>query len=192
MHYGRYIAQTPTEADKVNTEACHSFEAINEHNANSSNVSSLSVYNKPNQLLNRRPHSATWTAHELLKDFPTYKAPTIPGGEGPPPEEAPLMQEPVLPEFNKENPFDMISRDATNVMRQKDMLEVMAIHEELNKKGIPFSLNLLKSAILMPTETQRNLADKEQKYPECGFGLAVNPNEKPKKGKKGKKGKKKK
>jgi hypothetical protein len=156
MHYGKYINQTPQEAEKINEEADHCFDAHS-----TANRSSLSVYNRPDELVNRRPHSATWTQHELLRDMPGYKAPTVPGGEAPPVEEVPLAKDPVLPEFQQCEPFEMITRDATNVMRQKDMLEVMAIHEELNKRGIPFSLNQLKSAILMPTETQRDLSNKE-------------------------------
>ena len=97
----------------MNDEAEHCFEAHNKYQ------SSLSVYNKPKDLINRRPHSAHWTQHELLKDMPGYKPPTQPvNGEAPAPiEEMPVMKDPVLPTFLPSEEFELITKDATDVMR---------------------------------------------------------------------------
>lgn len=155
---------------------------------------SLSVYNKPKDLAFRRPHTAA-TQHDLLKNMSGYKPPaaavTI-GADGQPeavPEEA-AAKEPILPPFEGTDKFELITKDATDAQRQRDMLEVLSINELLVKNNIPFPLHAIKKAILMPSETQ-GMPLGADKYPKAGFGLVPNPFPSKKKKKKGK-GKKKK
>jgi len=94
--------------------------------------------------------------------------------------------------FEGTEKFEMITKDATDAQRQRDMLEVMSINEELVQNNIQFPLHVIKKAILMPSETQ-GMPLGADKYPKAGFGLVANPfpaKKKKKKGK-GKKGKKK-
>lgn len=155
---------------------------------------SLSVYNKPKDLAFRRPHTAA-TQHDLLKNIPGYKPPATAftlGADGQPeavPEEG-MAANPLLPHFEGTEKFDLISKDATDAQRQRDMLEVLSINEQLVQNNITFPLHMIKKAILMPSETQ-GMPLGADKYPKAGFGLVPNPFPSKKKKKKGK-GKKKK
>ena len=55
--------------------------------------------------------------------------------------------------FEGTEKFEMITKDATDAQRQRDMLEVMSINEELVQNNIQFPLHVIKKAILMPSET---------------------------------------
>ena len=95
---------------------------------------SLSVYNKPKDLAFRRPHTAA-TQHDLLKNMPGYKPQTAAitiGADGQP-EAVPDVAgaDPIMPIFEGTEKFELITKDATDAQRQRDMLEVMSINEEL-------------------------------------------------------------
>lgn len=84
----------------------------------------------------------------------------------------------------------MISKDASDAQRQRDMNEVLQINDSNILNNVPISLKMLKSAILMPAEPQ-GMPLAADKYPPAGYGLVKCPDflakKKKKKGKKGKK-----
>lgn len=106
--------------------------------------------------------------------MPGYKPPANPtiGADGQP-EAAPEVvepKEPVLPEIKgyhapsgsrlKEDPtplvlkeFEMISKDATDAGRQRDMNEVISMNDSNILNGIHCSMQTLKKAIFMPAES---------------------------------------
>jgi hypothetical protein len=191
MHYGKYIDATPQKAN----ELAESYENPFQPNSFHKHMS-LSVYNKPKDLAFRRPATSA-SHHDLLRNIPGYKAPltavpTAAGDEHPPLGEAasvPVL--PVLPIFEGASKFEMITKDATDAQRQRDMLEVMSINDNLAMNNIQFPLQSIKKAILMPQETQ-GMPLGADKYPKPGSCLVVNPFPKKKKKKKKGKGKKKK
>ena len=94
---------------------------------------SLSVYNRPMDMVNRRPRTAKTTT-ELVQLLPGYKPPKPkdeigPDGEVIPPPPTEPVRDPILPNFN--TPFEMISKDAADYMRQKDYEELLSIKERL-------------------------------------------------------------
>ena len=129
QHYGRFIDATPKKATEQAEAVENPFRPNSYHER-----MSLSVYNKPKDLAFRRPLTAA-TQHDLLKNIPGYKpaaaAVTI-GADGQPealPEVA--AADPILPAFEGTDKFELITKDATDAQRQRDMLEVMSINEEL-------------------------------------------------------------
>jgi len=68
------------------------------------------------------------------------------------------------------NEFEMISKDANDAGRQRDINEVLAINDSNILNGIHVSMYTLKKAILMPQESQ-GLSLGRDKYPGAGFGL---------------------
>ena len=78
---------------------------------------SLSVYNRPSSMANRRPRTA-YTADELVRKQPGWKPPpaTAEGEELAPPE---VKREPSLPEFKLSSSFNFVSKNAADSMRQQ-------------------------------------------------------------------------
>lgn len=166
------------------------------------NTISLSVYNRPQHVAERRPGTAK-TTEDMVKNLPGWKpqekkAEVGPDGEpiAPPPAEP--EREPILPAF--ETPFQPVCKDATDSQRQQDLVEIRQRRDYLAKSqpkreekektqvNIPL-MRTFERALLLPQEMQTNITEKQ--YPETGMFLMENPFPKKKKGKKGKKGKKK-
>lgn len=181
MHYGKFIDATPKKAN----ELAESYENPFQPNSFHKHMS-LSVYNKPKDLAFRRPATSA-SHHDLLRNIPGYKAPVTATDDGAVVQEL----EPILPVFEGIGKFQHITKDATDAQRQRDMLEVMSINDNLAQNNIQFPLHIIKKAILMPQETQGYPLGAD-KYPKAGSSLVVNPFPKKKKKKKKGKGKKKK
>ena len=161
---------------------------------------SLSVYNRPKDMADRRPHTA-YTADDLVRKLPGWKPPPAAANAEGEVEAAPVEEprEPILPEFGLSKQFDFISKNATDNVRQQQLEEILSIRDYLARPhvkrdekdktyiNIPM-MKTLERAILMPEEVQSNLTTK--RYPTYGEFLMVNPFPKKKKKKKGKKGKK--
>ena len=157
---------------------------------------SLSVYNRPSSVANRRPRTA-YTADELVRKQPGWKPPpaTAEGEELAPQE---IKREPSLPEFKLSSSFNFVSKNAADSMRQQQVEELQGIRDYLARPhtkrdekdktlvAIPH-MKTFERAILMPSEVDVNL--KTKRYPTYGEFLMVNPFPKKKKKKKGKKGK---
>lgn len=126
---------------------------------------SLSVYNRPSSMANRRPHTA-YTADELVRKLPGWKPPP-PGkdadGEPLPPAEVADKREPVLPEFALSKQFDYVSKNATDTVRQSQIEEIQSIRDHLAKPHVKrdekdktyINIPVMKTferAILMPAE----------------------------------------
>ncbi len=80
---------------------------------------SLSVYNRPNSMAARRPHTA-YTADDLVRRMPGWKPPVVKEpAEGEAVETAApeVKREPKLPEFGGSKAFDFISKDAADSAR---------------------------------------------------------------------------
>lgn len=163
---------------------------------------SLSVYNRPLAMSQRRPCTSNNT-DELLRRIPGWKPAPAAAAEGEEPAADPMaqtMKEPILPEFGLSKTFNFISKNATDSVRQQQLEEIQSIRDYLAKPHVKrdekdktyINIPVMKTferAILMPDEQQDNLGTK--KYPTYGEFLMVNPDppKKKKKGK-GKKGKK--
>lgn len=76
---------------------------------------SLSVYNRPSSVANRRPHTA-YTADELVRKQPGWKPPAAAadGEELAPPE---IKREASLPEFKISGQFNFVSKNAADSTR---------------------------------------------------------------------------
>lgn len=107
---------------------------------------SLSVYNGPKDLVDRKPRPAT-TQDQLLRRIPGWKQPVAkaePGADGdsvPAPVTTTVTREPILPAFP--DMTEMITKDAADQYRQDEMLELMSIKERLAHDGCHSNLKVL-------------------------------------------------
>lgn len=152
---------------------------------------SLSVYNQPQMLIQRRPRPMT-TQDQLLSRLPGWKKPVVkpeigPDGEPIPIPDSPVKEErePLLPDLR--NVSEMITKDGVDQERQESLLDVYSIKDRLARDGCPTPLKVIKRAMLMSEEPLR--VPSGFQYPNPKVGLMVNPW--PKKKKKSKKKKKK-
>jgi hypothetical protein len=125
MHYGKFIGAGPQVAAEQADNVDNPFmpHTVHKH-------MSLSVYNRPKEMAVRRPKTAA-TQHDMLKRLPGYKVPAAKDGQPEAAAEPEAAREPLLPEINIPTEFEMITKDAIDCARQRDMQEVLAIHDSL-------------------------------------------------------------
>ena len=94
-----------------------------------------------------------------------------------------------IPEMEVPEGLTMLARTGTEQHALETMMECQSIKNKLAQDRCLTSMAVLERAMMMPDDIEWKPG--ERKYPDCGYGLMVNPFPKPKKKKKGKKGKKK-